>query len=67
VDPESIIAFRQRSGVDFPAVPNEAFQIAPELAVLEQEFRKLRDELQRQMVGNTQGFEAQPQVTGVAV
>jgi hypothetical protein len=66
VDPESIIAFKQRSAIDFPAVPNEAFQIAPELVALEQEFRELRNELQRQMAGNTQGFETQPQATGVA-
>ncbi len=66
VDPESIMAFKQKSTIDFPPVPNEAFQIAPDLVALEQEFRELRNELQRQTVGNTQGFETQPQVTGVA-
>ena len=66
VDPESIIAFRQRSAIDFPAVPNDAFQIPAELASLEQEFRELRNELQRKTVGNTDNFETQPQVKVVA-
>lgn len=47
VDPESIIAFKQPSVVDFPAVPTEGFQPPVELAVLEDEFKKLRSELQR--------------------
>lgn len=66
VDPESIIAFKPRSAIDFPAVPSEAFQIPPELAGLEQEFRELQNELQRHTLGNTQDFEKQPQRTGVA-
>jgi hypothetical protein len=66
VDPESIIAFKQMSAIDFPAVPNEAFQIPPELAALEQEFKELRNELQREMVGRTQGIQTKPQVAGVA-
>ncbi len=43
VDPESIIAFKQRSAIDFPSVPNEAFQVPPELTALEEEFRELRN------------------------
>lgn len=66
VDPESIIAFKQRSAIDFPAVPHEPFQIPPELAALEQEFRELRNELQRQTMGNAQDYQVQPQVTGAA-
>jgi len=54
VDPESIIAFRQRPTMQFPTVPSGAFQIPVELAALEVEFRNLRNELQRHTTGQTQ-------------
>ena len=66
VDPESIIAFKQRSTIDFPAVPNEAFQIPPDLAALEQDFRELRNELRRHTMSNTQSPETDSQAAGVA-
>jgi hypothetical protein len=60
VDPESIIAFRQRPTMQFPTVPRDAFQTPVELAALEVEFRNLRNELQRHTAGQTQ-----PAATGV--
>jgi hypothetical protein len=51
VDPESIIAFRQRSTVEFPPVPDEAFQVPADLTSLDEEFRTLRDELRQHMAG----------------
>jgi hypothetical protein len=59
VDPESIIAFRQRPTMQFPTVPKDAFQTPVELAALEVEFRNLRNELQRHTAG-----QAQPIATG---
>jgi hypothetical protein len=46
VDPESIIAFRQRSSIEFPTVPDERFQLPVELGTLEEEFKLLRLEFQ---------------------
>jgi hypothetical protein len=46
VDPESIIAFRQRSSIEFPTVPDEGFQLPEELGPLEEEFESLRLEFQ---------------------
>jgi len=63
VDPESIIAFKQRSTtIALPPVPNDAFHIPVELAALEGEFRNLRYELRRNAAG-----EAQPMAAGVGV
>jgi hypothetical protein len=63
VDPESIIAFKQRSTtIALPPVPNDAFQIPVELAALEGEFRNLRYELRRNAA-----VEAQPMAAGVGV
>jgi hypothetical protein len=58
VDPESIIAFRQRPAIQFPAVPKDAFQTPIELASLEVEFRNLRNELQRHTAGHAQPMAA---------
>jgi len=58
VDPESIIAFRQRPTIQFPAVPKDAFQTPIELASLEVEFRNLRNELQRHTAGQAQPMAA---------
>jgi len=46
VDPESIIAFRQRSSIEFPTVPDEGFQLPVELGPLEEDFKSLRLEFQ---------------------
>lgn len=46
VDPESIIAFRQRSSIEFPTVPDEGFLLPVELGPLEEEFKSLRLEFQ---------------------
>jgi hypothetical protein len=46
VDPESIIAFRPRSSIEFPTVPDEGFQLPVELGPLEEEFKSLRLEFQ---------------------
>ncbi len=59
VDPESIIAFRQRSTIEFPPISNEAFQVPADLASLDEEFRSLRHELRQHMAG-----EAQPRGVG---
>jgi hypothetical protein len=54
VDSGSIIAFRQPSLIVFPAIPNEPFQLPAELATLEEEFKKLRFELQQHTTGQAQ-------------
>ena len=46
VDPESIIAFRQPSAVELPEVTDEPFQLPPELATIENEFKEMRYEFQ---------------------
>lgn len=58
VDPESIIAFKHPSIIQFPAIPEDAFQLPVELASLEEEFKTLRSELQRHTTGQAQLFGA---------
>lgn len=58
VDPESIIAFRQPCTIDLPLVPDEPFQLPPELSALEDEFTVLRKDFQRLTGGRTQSLAA---------
>lgn len=58
VDPESIIAFKQPSLIDFPAVPTDGFQTPVELTALQEEFKKLRAELQRHTLDQAQPISA---------